>query len=69
MEKLIEVRLVGLILDPVSRTPVIILKPNPLFTEEAIDTDPATITCKRRIVSHLVKHVLCYDRQLLSPDS
>jgi bifunctional DNase/RNase len=27
MEKLIEVKLVGLVLDPISRTPVVILKP------------------------------------------
>ena len=68
MEKLIEVRLVGLILDPVSRTPVIILKPiaeNKIipiwigeFEANAITMELENIKPPRPMTHDLIKNVL-----------
>lgn len=68
MEKLIEVKLVGLILDPISKTPVIILKPiaeNKIipiwigeFEANAITMELESIKPPRPMTHDLIKNVL-----------
>jgi bifunctional DNase/RNase len=68
MEKLIEVKLVGLILDPISKTPVIILKPiaeNKIipiwigeFEANAITMELENIKPPRPMTHDLIKNVL-----------
>lgn len=68
MEKLIEVKLVGLILDPISKTPVVILKPMaenkiiPIWIGEyeanAITMELENITPPRPMTHDLIKSVL-----------
>lgn len=70
MDKLIEVRLVGLILDPVSRTPVIILKPiaeNKIipiwigeFEANAITMELENIKPPRPMTHDLIRNVLSH---------
>ncbi len=70
MEKQIEVKLVGLILDPISKTPVVILKPVaenkiiPIWIGEyeanAITMELENITPPRPMTHDLFKSVLCH---------